>query len=228
MSSDKPQVRSETSTITKMSNNTELSKLTETEIVALAAKFQHSLTPPGHMLMDRAVKYMAEIMALFQGESEVMVKIAIAGWAALHDVGSVQNFAGKPPIVCGTKSVPAVEVFGKIIPVDEKGEPRQFCATMFEKDAAVILKVLPQLVPMLSARSAEAGLPASSPMSVISYFKGVTPATAGSNVDRNRARGRLLTNSAVSRGQAGAAVEANSVAHAAIGEAEVTSGHNLY
>lgn len=207
--------------------NSALEGLSATKVAELSGFFVNSLTPPGHMQKDVASTYMSKIVTLF-GEEEVKVMLALAGWAAAHDVGSVQDFGSKPPIVCGTKEVKADDVFGKIIPVTSQGEPRQFCATMFEEHVDLIMRVFPQLKIMLSARSAEAGMAASDPKAVISFVRGVTPATAGGNVVRMRAKNTLLQRNAVSNSKAGAAQVAEVAATQAVTDAVASSGHNLF
>jgi len=201
--------------------------LTAEKIAEYSASMKNSLTPPGHMQKDKANAYMAKIVQLF-GKSEVEVQLAVAGWACVHDVGSVQSFADKPPIVLGTKSVPADAVFGDIIPVTSAGEPRQFCATMFEKDIGVVLQVFPQINTMLAARCAEAGLPASNPRAVISFLKGVTTSTAGANVGRVAAKKTLIAKNVGKSAGGGAARVATEEARVAVQEIMPASGHNLY
>jgi hypothetical protein len=206
---------------------TKLSDLTNEDIAGYSASFKESLTPPGHMEVDEAKKYMAQIVTLFN-MPEMDVQIALGGWSALHDVGAVQNFADKPPIVCGSVSMPATKVYGDIIEVSEDGKPRRFCATMFEKDIDVLLKIFPQLSPMLAARCAKAGLPASNPKAVISFLKGVTPATVGTNVARVQAKDLLLMRNAKGINGSGAAIAAGQAAQAVVTEVMPSSGHNLW
>lgn len=204
-----------------------MSEMTTEQAAELASYFSESLTPPGHMQKDVARAYMARVVQLF-GESEMKVAIAVAGWSAVHDVGNVQDFAAKPPIVCGSKVVPATAVFGDIIPVSMLGEPRQWCATMFEADVDKVLMVMPQVKTILAARCAEAGLPSSDPKAVITWVKGVTTNTAGNGVARVQAKHNLLARNANSAGGAGAAKVASSAVREAVVEAPISSGHNLY
>jgi hypothetical protein len=206
---------------------TSMSDLTQEEIVAYSANYKNSLTPPGHMEKDKAEAYMAQIVQLF-GQPEMDVKVALGGWCCTHDVGAVQSFADKPDIVCGTVSVAAKKVFGDIIPISVQGEPRQFCATMFEKDIDVLLQIFPQLNDILAARCASAGFPASNPKAVISFCKGVTPATVGSNTARIRAKAALLNRNALGSNNSGATFRAEEAAHVAVTEVVPASGHDLY
>jgi len=211
-----------------MSSVTDIDKLKPEEVVALAAVFKDALTPPGHMSKDKAKAYMTKINALFDGEKEINVKFALAGWSAIHDVGAVQDFSGKPPVVCGARVVPATEIYGGVIPVTAEGLPRQFCATMFEEHIDTILQVFPQLHSILAARCASAGLPTSDPKAVISFVKGVTPATMGGNIKRMSAKTRLLSGNATSPKLDGATQVAELAARQTIVDASQTSGHGLY
>jgi len=205
-----------------------LGELNESKIAELASYFKGALTPPGHMSKDEANGYMKRVVDLF-GEDEIKVSLAVAGWAAIHDVGNVQDFSTKPPIVCGNKSVAATQVFGGIIPVSALGEPRQWCATMFEEHIDTVLKVFPQVKTILASRCAEAGLPASNPKAVITYLKGVTAATVGDSVTRANAKHNLLGRNMNNVGNSGAARVAADAAHLAVVEAPAgSSGHDLY
>jgi hypothetical protein len=205
-----------------------ISEMSADDVQAMAAFFAESLTPPGHMQKDVAKAYMAKIVNLF-GMDEVKVRLAVAAWAAVHDVGSVQDFSTKPPVVCGTKEVAASEIFGSIIPVTAQGEPRQFCAVMFEEDIDTILKVFPQVATLLASRCAEAGLPTSDPKAVITFIRGVTPQTMGGNVARSQAKNALLLKNNRSAGGGGAAKVAELNAARAIETAGVPdSGHQLW
>jgi len=209
-----------------MSTTSELGELTPDQIVSFSASFKNVLTPPGHMQKDQAQGYLAQIVQLF-GKDEIEVKLALGGWACIHDVGSVQSFADKEPIVVGTKSVVADKVFGEIIPVTVAGEPRKFCATMFEADIDVILRVFPQINNMLAGRCAQAGLPASDPKAVISFLKGVTTSTVGNNATRVKAKAVLIAQNRGSAQGGGAAVAAERGAQLAVREFQ-PSGHDLY
>lgn len=215
----------ENHSIDEMATITDLSALSENEIAELSGFFKEALTPPGHMPIDQAKKYMAQIVTLF-AQDEVRVMLAIAGWAALHDIGSVQDFSTKPPIVCGSVSKAATEVFGGIVPVSADGEPRQFCAAMFEVHIGTVLKVFPQLKSMLATRSAEAGLASSDPKSVISYVRGVTAVTASGAVARSGAKSTLLRRNASSVSGGGASTVARNTAAAAVEEVVPSSGHS--
>jgi len=211
----------------RMATKTVLGALKPDELASLGTSLANSLTAPGHMQLDIAKAYMARILPLFDGQTEPAIHAGLAAWAALHDVGAVQDFQGKPPIVIGTASVSATAVFGEIVPVTQAGEPRQFCATMFEADMDYVLKIFPHLYFMLSARCVEAGLPASDPKAVISFMKGVTPATAGSNATRVMARTNLLAKNATN-GKGGAARVTEGQVQHALAENNQLSGHDLY
>jgi hypothetical protein len=88
--------------------------------------------------------------------------------------------------------VPASVVFGEIIPVDDRGLPRQFAATILEAKARTFLDKMPWLTPMLDSRAAKAGLPGGDPFLVLDFVKGVTSATQGGANQRSSAKDNLL------------------------------------
>jgi hypothetical protein len=198
-----------------------------TEIATLSSLVAKSIVPPGHMAKDEANSYMTKIHALFSPASELEVQATLAAWAAIHDVGGTQDFAGKPPIVVGNKSIQPSEVFGEIIPVGSEGKPRQFCATMFEENFDVVLEIVPQLRTILASRCAQAGLPVGEVKSVVSYLKGVTPGTVGTNAARTAANATLLAHNARSKGANGAQQTARDTSLVVQEVTQAGSGHDL-
>jgi len=197
------------------------------ELAELAASLRKDLTPPGHMQADKALAYMARVYALFSGASEAEVQLGLGAWACVHDVGGTQDFTGKPPVVVKGIAVAATEIFGKIIPVTNEGEPRQFCATMFEEAIDVILEAHPDIRVMLAQRCAKAGLgSAANPKEVVSFVKGVTITTTGSVAVRAGAKSNLLSQSSSPRPGGARAVEIGTPV--AVGNYPTASGHDLF
>lgn len=161
----------------------------------LAESAGRDIPPPGYMSKDQAGRYMAQIRNLFPGADGNMVEMVLAKWVCLHDVGGVQDFTGKPPIVVGTHSVAATKIFGEIIPTDNRGLARQFCATRFEKVVDAILVACPDVRAGLTPKALECGLKRGDEGLVVSFKRGGLPGTADSRGLRSAARRRALRGS---------------------------------
>jgi hypothetical protein len=147
---------------------------------------------PGQVSMDQANGWMAEIANLFSGVDRGDVEVALCVWGILHGVGGEDDFATKPPVVAGGKTVAATAVFGKIVPVGVEGKARQFMSTFFESMVPAVLEADPGLQDALAPRCAKAGLSRGQAAQVVDFVRGVQPETAGLNVDRQRAKAVLI------------------------------------
>lgn len=167
---------------------------------AAASEAADHINAPGQMSVDDANTYMAEIKNLFPGVDGVQVEIALAMWAALHDVGGTQDFSSKDPIVAGSISVPATRVFGGVVPVDNRGLPRKFCSTRFEGVVGALLNADPTFRQKLTPKAIRAGLQPGDELKVVSYVRGVTPATVSGGGDRQMAKDMLLNRRPATQG----------------------------
>jgi hypothetical protein len=156
----------------------------------LARTAGEAIPPPGYMQRDEAFRYLAQVYELFQGAERAAVEMALCQWCIRHDVGGTQDYVGKPPIVVGTLSVQAVEIFGKIIPTDSQGRARQFAATLFEKMVPLLLEADPSLRAALTPRALENGLTRGQELQVVSFLRGGKPGTQASSGVRYRVKQR--------------------------------------
>jgi len=147
---------------------------------------------PGYMEREEALRYLSQIYGLFPGADRGKVEAVLCQWCIKHDTGGTQDYSGKPTINVGNFRVAATEVFGKVIPTDNRGYPRRFAAALFEEHVPAMLEADPELRAALTPRALAAGLQRGQEVLVVPFMRGGKVGTQATTAARYMVKERSM------------------------------------